>query len=94
MWINKHGRVCSIFSPMDYRHTMAKSLKIQIPNKYLECGYKGLVFSRNKKWVLINRPKISQMPQNLSAQFVCPNSKVWDFDEKNALLGVRSPWMH
>ena len=32
------------------------------------------------KWVLINQPKIPQMPQNLSAQFVCP--KVWDFDEK------------
>ena len=24
----------------------------------------------------------TQMPQNLSAQFVCPNPKVWDFDEK------------
>ena len=31
------------------------------------------------KWVLINRPKI---PQNLSAQIVCPSPKVWDFDEK------------
>ena len=34
------------------------------------------------KWVLINRPKIPQMPQNLSAQIVCPSPKVWDFDEK------------
>ena len=34
------------------------------------------------KWVLINRPKIPQMPQNLSAQFVYPSPKVWDFDEK------------
>ena len=34
------------------------------------------------KWVLINRPKIPQMPQNLSAQFVCPSPKVWNFDEK------------
>jgi hypothetical protein len=34
------------------------------------------------KWVLINWPKIPQMPQNLSAQIVCPNPKVWDFDEK------------
>ena len=34
------------------------------------------------KWVLINRPKISKMPQNLSAQIVCPSPKVWDFDEK------------
>ena len=34
------------------------------------------------KWVLINWPKIPQMPQNLFAQIVCPNPKVWDFDEK------------
>ena len=33
-------------------------------------------------WVLINRLKIPQMPQNLSAQIVCPSPKVWDFDEK------------
>ena len=35
-----------------------------------------------QKWVLINQPKIPQMPQNLSAQIVYPNQKVWDFDEK------------
>ena len=40
------------------------------------------------KWV---QTKISQMPQNLSAQFVCPSPKVWDFDEKKASLGVGSP---
>ena len=34
------------------------------------------------KWVLINRPKIPQMPQDLSSQIVCPSPKVWDFDEK------------
>ena len=34
------------------------------------------------KWVLMNQPKIPQMPQNLSAQIVCPSVKVWDFDEK------------
>ena len=34
------------------------------------------------KWVLINRPKIPKMPQNLSAQFVCSSPKVWDFNEK------------
>jgi hypothetical protein len=34
------------------------------------------------KWVLINWPKILQMPQNLSAQIVCPSPNVWDFDEK------------
>ena len=34
------------------------------------------------KWVLIDWSKIHQMPQNLSAQIVCPSPKVWDFDEK------------
>ena len=34
------------------------------------------------KWVLINRPKKTQLPQILSAQIVCPSPKVWDFDEK------------
>ena len=37
------------------------------------------------KWVLIVRPKIPQMPQNLSAQFVCPSQKSWDFNEKRVL---------
>ena len=40
------------------------------------------------KWVLMNRPKVQQMPQNLPAQI----PKVWYFDEKRASLGVRSPW--
>ena len=35
------------------------------------------------KWVLINWPKIPQMPQNAFAQIVCPSPKVWDFDEKS-----------
>ena len=43
------------------------------------------------KWVLIVRPKIPQMPQNLSAQFVCSSPKVLDLNEKKASLGVRSP---
>jgi hypothetical protein len=34
------------------------------------------------KWVLMVRPKISQMPQNLSAQFVYPTPKVLDFNRK------------
>ena len=34
------------------------------------------------KWVLINQPKIPQVPQKLSAQIVCSSPKVWDFDEK------------
>ena len=24
----------------------------------------------------------TQIPQNISAQILCPNPKVWDFDEK------------
>ena len=34
------------------------------------------------KWVLIDQPKIPQMPQNLSAQIVWPSPKDWDFNEK------------
>ena len=37
------------------------------------------------KWVMINRPEIPQIPQNLSAKFVCPSQKVWDFDKKGLL---------
>ena len=67
-------------------------------NRYLKCGYKDLVFfveimveyvmeNMNKgltvpKWVLIVWPKIPQMSQNLSAQFVCPSPKNLDFNEK------------
>ena len=40
---------------------------------------KGLTVT---KWVLIVWLKIPQMPQNLSAQFVCPSPKVLDFNEK------------
>ena len=32
--------------------------------------------------MLIVRLKTPQMPQNCSAQFVCPSPKVWDFNEK------------
>ena len=45
------------------------------------------------KWVLINLPKIPQIPQNLSARIVCPSPKVWDFYEKKASLGIRSPYV-
>ena len=40
---------------------------------------KGLTVT---KWVLRVQPKIPQMPQNSSAQFVCPSPKVLDFNEK------------
>ena len=69
------------------------------PKKYLGFGYKSLVFCRNngcimenmdkgltkQKWVLIVWPKIPQMPQNLSAQIVCPSPKVLDFKD---LIGI------
>ena len=42
------------------------------------------------KCVLIVWPKIPQMSQKLSAQFVCPSPKVLDFNEKKTSLGVRS----
>ena len=45
------------------------------------------------KWILIAWPKIPQMPQNLSVQFVCPSPKVLDINEKKASSGVRSPWV-
>jgi hypothetical protein len=48
---------------------------------------KGL---RVPKWVLINWTKAFQMPKNLSAQFVCPSPKVWDFDEN----GFRNLFFH
>ena len=37
------------------------------------------------KWVMIIWPKLPQMPQNVSAQFVCPSPKVLDFNEKKKL---------
>ena len=40
---------------------------------------KGLTVS---KWVLIVWSKTPQMPQNLSAQFVCPSPKVLHFNGK------------
>ena len=60
----------------------AAQIQIQIPNKFLGCGYEGFVLFRNNgrilenmdkgltvpKWVLIVWPKIPPIPQNLSAQ--------------------------
>ena len=40
------------------------------------------------------------MPPNLSAQIVCPNPKVWDFDEKRlhwasvVVRGLNGPGLH
>ena len=63
----------------------AAQIEIPIPNKYLGFGIKSLCFCRN------NQRKIPQMPQNLSAQFVCPSPKVLNIFEYR-ILGVRSPW--
>jgi hypothetical protein len=68
----------------------------------LEFRYKGLVFCKNNgrlmksmdkgltvpKWLLINRPKTPQIPQNLSAQ-----AQKFEIAMKKASLGVRSPWV-
>ena len=40
-----------------------------------------LIFLLYQNWFLIVRPKIPQVPQNLSGQFVCPSPKVLDFNE-------------
>ena len=46
--------------------------------------------------MLIFQPKMPQMPQNLSAQFVCPSPKVLEFNEKvlhwaSVARGVKLP---
>ena len=48
---------------------------------------KGLTVSKQE---LIVWPKIPQMPQNLSAQFVCLSPKFW-ISMKKTSFGVRSP---
>ena len=48
---------------------------------------KALVFCRNNGWIVENmdkvRPKIPQMPQKISAQFVCSSPKVFWVFKKN-----------
>ena len=85
--------------PMNYGHTMAKSLiQIQVPNKYLGFTFKGLVFCRNNywlmenmdkrltlpKWVLINRPKILQMPPKMFGPICPPKPKSLRFSKKSS----------
>ena len=74
---------------------MAKSLIICGPNSNPNPLYQ-LMENTDKeltvpKWVLIKPLKTPKITQNLSAQIVCPSSKVWDFDKKG-FIGVRSPW--
>ena len=72
----------------DCGHMMAKSqmslrpkIQIPIPNKYLEFGYKGLVFWRNNGWLMEKMGKdslkylIIHLPK-LSAQIVFPSPHV------------------
>ena len=60
---------------MDYGHTKAKSLiQIPNPNKYLGCGYKGLVFCRNNGWLMENSTKIGADKSDENIQkFICQN---------------------
>jgi hypothetical protein len=46
----------SLVALIDYRHTKVKSLTLCGPNsnKYLGCGYKGLLFCRNNDWIIEN----------------------------------------
>ena len=83
--------ISSVPRTTEYRHTMAESLILCGPNtnpnpKFFveimvdfEKMDKGLTVP---KLVLINRPKIPQMPQNCSAEFVSPSQKVWVFRKK------------
>ena len=60
----------------------------KITAKHVHYMDKGLTLP---KGVLIAWLEILQIPQNLSAQFVCQSPKVLDFNEKKVSLGVLSP---
>ena len=66
----------------------AAQIQIPIPNYYFGFGYQGQLMTHSTK---MGADKYPQMPKNLSAQIVCPNPKVWDFDEKRLHWVVRSP---
>ena len=62
----------------------------------MECGYKGLVFVEimvethcTQMGADIVWPKIPQII--ITPEFICRSSKVLDFNERKASLGVRSP---
>ena len=56
---------------------MKQTLNVKID--LIKYGYNG---KHGPKWVLIVWPKITQMPHNLSAQFVCASSKFLNFIKK------------
>jgi hypothetical protein len=70
-------------------------IQITIQNKYL--GYKGLDFVKNIGCSMKHMDKglkVTKWTSN-TPKFICPNRlpkpKSWDFYEKKALSGVRSP---
>ena len=56
----------------------------------MESMNKGLTVP---KWVLIVRPKISQMPQKFIGPICLPKPKSLRYPWKKPSLGVRSPWL-
>ena len=79
-------------------------IQTPIPNKYLACGYKGLVFCRNNGWIMENMdmgltvPKCLAGNTPISPEFIwsicLPKTKSSGFQWKKASLCVRSPCFH
>ena len=78
-------------------------IQIPIPNKYLGCGYKGLIFCRNNGGKHGQRTHSTKMGADKSTQntpnapkFICSicllKPKSSGLEWKKASLGVRSPW--
>ena len=75
--------------PTDYGHTKSKSLfaaqiqiQIPIPNKYLGCGFKGLVFCRNNGQLMEKSGQgthSTKMGADKSAENA-PKLFIWDWD--------------
>ena len=60
----------------------AAQIQIPIPDKYLGFRYKDLVFfveMENMDSTQMGAYKLAKIPQNLSAQLVCPSPKYWVF---------------
>ena len=53
---------------------------------WLDNGKHGRGTHSTKMGADIVWPKIPQMPQNLSAHFVCPSPKVLDYNEKKGFI--------
>ena len=63
------------------KHGLRTAAQIQIPNKYLGCRYKGLVFSRNNGWIMENMGKGLTIPRWVTSfthcYFTRLNLKKW-----------------